>query len=131
MKPKIKGSNAERELVHKFWDAGWGVARIAGSGSTSLPAPDLIAGFAGRTLAVECKVTTAAIQYFGREEIASLQEFAGRLAAEPWIAVKFNREGWFFAPIHSLDKTDTALKFSKDKAKMIGFSFEEMTLKSP
>ncbi len=131
MKPKVKGSNAERELVHKFWDAGWAIARVAGSGSTSLPAPDLIAGFAGKTLAIECKVTSSNIQYFTKDEIESLQEFAARFEAEPWVAVKFNRDAWYFTPAQDLEPTDSALKLSQERAKMTGFSFDDMTKRQP
>jgi Holliday junction resolvase len=57
MKLKAKGSNAERELVHMFWDKGWAAIRVAGSGSSQYPSPDVLAGNNLRKLAVECKAS--------------------------------------------------------------------------
>ena len=37
MSLKSKGSNAERQLLHMFWDAGWACLRSAGSGSMNHP----------------------------------------------------------------------------------------------
>lgn len=127
MKTKAKGSNAERELLHMLWDTGWAVIRAAGSGSIPLPSPDLIAGKAGRTLMIECKVTASSIQYFDIIEIQELEECAKRFGAEPWVAVKFNREGWYFVPTTNLENTPQAKRVAKEHAKIVGFTFEEMT----
>ena len=53
---KSKGTRGERELFHLFWNNQWGCIRTAGSGSTPLPAPDLLASKKNRYLAIECKV---------------------------------------------------------------------------
>ena len=47
---KARGSAAERELVHKFWDAGWAAFRAPASGSMDYEIPDVIAGNAQRKL---------------------------------------------------------------------------------
>lgn len=127
MSRKAKGSNAERELVHQFWRAGWAASRVAGSGSISIPAPDVIAGTSDRTIVFECKVSKANIQYFSEQEIQHLQHYANRMNAEPWVAVKFNREAWYFIPINDLEKTDQAHKFSRERARALAFSFEDLT----
>ena len=124
---KAKGANAERELVHKFWQEGWAAARMAGSGSTTLPCPDLIVGNALKTLTIECKVTTQRTQYFSQKEIEDLEHFARRLNAEPWVAVKFNRDAWYFVPIHDLEQTPGQKKLSRQRAKSLGFSFVDLT----
>jgi Holliday junction resolvase len=54
---KAKGSKGERELVAFFNENGWNCVRIAGSGSSKYPCPDILAGNAIRRLAIECKVT--------------------------------------------------------------------------
>ena len=45
MTMKAKGSRSERELVHMFNSTGiWSAVRIAGSGLTKDPNPDVLAG---------------------------------------------------------------------------------------
>ena len=57
MSSKAKGSNAERDLVHKFWGEMFACVRVAGSGSMKYPSPDIIASRDGITIALECKTT--------------------------------------------------------------------------
>jgi len=52
---KRKGTLYERELFHMFWNSSWAAVRSAGSGSTPLPAPDILAGNKEKLLAIECK----------------------------------------------------------------------------
>ena len=61
---KSKGINGERELVHMFWNRGWACLRIAGSGSSKYPSPDILAGNKLRKLAIECKITKDQKKYF-------------------------------------------------------------------
>src|SRR3989344_2901742 len=96
MGSKTKGSNAERELFHMFWQNNLACLRVAGSGSTTLPAPDLLVGGQGRVMAIECKALKEGIKYFDEEEIKQLETFAKTFGAEPWIAIRFNRQGWWF-----------------------------------
>lgn len=126
MKVKAKGSNAERELVHLFWKEGWAAARVAGSGSTTLPSPDIIAHSPTRSIVIECKATRAKTQYFTQKEILELQEYAARANAEPWVAVKFNRDSWYFCPAHTLEETGSQHKLSQARARSLGFSFKEL-----
>ena len=64
MNRNAKGTNAERELVRLFNELGWGCIRIAGSGSSKYPSPDILAGNALRRIAVECKTTKDNKKYF-------------------------------------------------------------------
>ena len=93
---KVKGTRVERELFHMFWNHDWGCVRTAGSGSTPLPAPDLLAGNGHRKLAIECKATGELRQYLTVKEVSELVEFSRKFGAEPWIAVRFDRKDWFF-----------------------------------
>lgn len=120
MPSKTKGSNAERELIHFFWRNNWAATRIAGSGSTRYPAPDLLAGNNLRKLAIECKVTKSIRQYFTVKEIDELKEFSEIFGAEPWVAVKFNNVDWFFLPIGDLDATEKHYILSLESAKRKG-----------
>ncbi len=124
---KTKGSCAERELIHMFWkEEGWSAHRIAGSGSSKYPSPDVIAGNRRRRLAIECKVTKFDYQYLGKEEVGMLKEFSDIFGAEPWIAVKFNRIGWYFLNPDDLKETEKNLVVKVDEAKNKGLLFDEL-----
>lgn len=93
---KCKGSGAERELLHKFWGADWAAIRVAGSGSMKYPSCDLVVGKGGRLLLIECKSTSDRRQYISAEQIEGLTGLAEKMAAEPWVGVRFGRLGWLF-----------------------------------
>ena len=122
MSKKSKGINAERELVHKLWAAGWSACRVAGSGSSHYPSPDVIAGKGYRSLAIECKKTKKT-KYLTKDEVKNLVEFAEIFGAEPWIGVRF-REGWFFLKPQDLRDTGKGLAVSKDLAKQKGLGLD-------
>ena len=123
---KSKGSNAERELIHKFWKYGWAAIRAAGSGSQKYPSPDILAGNVLRRLAIECKAVAASSHYFPKEEINALKSFSQIFNAEPWVAIRFQREGWYFISLDDLKETGKAHAISLQQAKKIGFSFEDL-----
>ncbi|MEM1535044.1 MAG: Holliday junction resolvase Hjc [Candidatus Pacearchaeota archaeon] len=106
MAAKIKGANAERELFHLLWRRGFAVARVAGSGSTSKPACDLIAGNKQRKLAIEVKVCNNEAKYISKAQIDQLLSFSKIFGLEPLIAIKFLRRGWYFFNIGSLIKKE-------------------------
>jgi Holliday junction resolvase len=93
---KQKGSRAERELFHRLWDEGFAVVRAAGSGSTSKPAPDLLASNGKRTFAIECKSLKGNKKYFSAEELEQLHIFSQTFGAEAWLAIRFDTKGWYF-----------------------------------
>jgi holliday junction resolvase Hjr len=124
---KIKGSNAEREIVKMFWAVGWGAIRSAGSGSMQFPSPDVLAGNKIRRLALEVKATKEEKKYFSEEEIKQLFDFSGYFGAEPWFAIKFNNFGWVFVNPEDLEKTKTGFCFSKTSKEKKGLCFEELT----
>ncbi|HEY9702201.1 MAG TPA: Holliday junction resolvase Hjc [Allocoleopsis sp.] len=126
MNLKAKGSNAERELIHKFNNNGWVAIRAAGSGSQQYPAPDILAGNNLRRLAIECKVTADLKKYLTKKEVEELMFFAQKFGAEPWIAVKFDRVDWFFLNIEDMDKTDKSYAIDIPTAKRKGLSFEQI-----
>ena len=61
---KKKGSRTERELFYLFYESSWMPIRVAGSGSTPIPAPDLLVGNGKRVLAIECKAIKGTKKYF-------------------------------------------------------------------
>ena len=126
MSRKSKGINAERELIHLFWQTkDWAACRIAGSGSIKYPSADVLASNAKRKLAIEAKITKDQSKYFSLEELDQLKEFSRIFGAEPWIAIKFHKTSWFFISIEDLDETKKSFFITEKQAHMKGLSFDE------
>ncbi len=123
---KAKGSNAERQLVAKFWKNGYAAIRVAGSGSSRFPCPDVLASNGQKTFAVEAKATKTDYQYFRKDQIEQLINFSQVFNAEPILAVKFS-SSWHFFYLTSLSitkKGEYAIK--KRDVETIGMSFEKL-----
>lgn len=128
MSRKAKGIRAERELIALFWGTGgWAAHRIAGSGSSRFPSPDILAGNSLRRLAIECKSTKKTSKYLTREEVGQLKCFAEIFGAEPWIAVRFDK--WFFLNLEDLRETKKGYMISEAIARTKGLLFEELVIK--
>ncbi len=125
---KAKGSAAENELVHKFWANEWVCVRVAGSGSSRYPSPDLLASNGDKKLVLEIKSVNDDKKYFSAEQIKDLEFFAEKFGAESWVGVCFEAHQWYFLPSKELDKTKEG-NFVIDivSMKRRGFSFEDMT----
>jgi Holliday junction resolvase len=126
MSKKSRGINAERDLIHKFWNNGWAAMRSAGSGSQSYPSPDIIASNNIRKLVIEVKLTTENKKYFTEHEIKELKIFAEKFGGESWVAVKFYHVEWYFLTIEDLEKTGKSYAVDIPLAKRRGLTFEEM-----
>ena len=109
MASKGKGSRTERELVHLFNETNsWAAIRVAGSGLTKDPNPDVLTGNGKRYLAIECKSIKSTTKYLYPEEIKQIVDFATKFGAEPWIAIRFNIKGWYFLKPEDLEKTKSS-----------------------
>ncbi|MBR9700005.1 Holliday junction resolvase [Candidatus Woesearchaeota archaeon] len=126
MSVKSKGINAERELIHKFWSVGWAAIRVAGSGSSKYPSPDILAGNNLRKLAIECKASGSDIRYLTKKEIDELKEFSQLFGAESWIAVRFDRMEWHFVNLEDLKFTGANYAVTKELIKNKGLLLEEI-----
>lgn len=126
MNRKAKGTKGERELVTYFNENNWSCIRVAGSGSSRYPAPDLLAGNAIRRLAIECKVVGENKKYFQGEEIEQLRVFSQRFGAESWIAIHFPRKPWYFVMLEDLEKTGNCWAISLSVAERKGLKIEEL-----
>ena len=100
--------------------------RVAGSGSSRYPSPDILAGNAIRRLAIECKVTKDKKKYFPKSEIEQLNHFSRKFGSEPWIGVKFPDEPWYFLILEDLEETKSNYGLSLDVAKRRGLMFDEL-----
>jgi len=127
MSKKSKGINAERELIKLFAETGkWFACRVAGSGSSRFPSPDIIAGNTLRKLAIECKTSGNKSKYLTKEEVKELKIFSELFGAEPWIAVRFDRTDWLFISIEDLKDTGNNYLVSLEMARNKGLLFEEL-----
>jgi Holliday junction resolvase len=126
MTGKDKGTNAERELIHMFWSKGWAAVRVAGSGSSHYPSPDVLAGNNLRKLAIECKAVGSTSRYISIEQIDDLVKFSQIFGAEPWVGLRFDREEWLFIGIEDLEKTKNSYAANLGAAKRKGLLFEEL-----
>jgi len=125
---KSKGSRAERELLHMFWETGkWAALRAPGSGSMPRPCPDVLAGNGKRYIAVECKSIKADRKYFDKKEIDDLIEFSRLFGAEPWIGMRFDNMKWYFLKIEELGSSKGGMAYaSKELVMKKGLTFEEL-----
>lgn len=127
MSTKTKGTRAERELFHLFFKNGWQPCRVAGSGSTSLPSCDLLIGGQGRILAIECKTLKKGKKYLEESRIQELRNFANNFGAEPWIAMKFDYQGWYFIHLDDLKKGNGKnYVLSLEEVKKTSLKFEDL-----
>lgn len=126
MSRKIKGINAERDLIHKFWSNNWASVRIAGSGSMKYPSADVLATNKIRKLAIECKTAKKPWKYIEKEDIEQLKQFAELFNAEPYVAIKFKKKDWLFLTLEDLDETNKNFMINIEKAEIKGILFEEL-----
>ncbi|MBN1645069.1 hypothetical protein JW851_03450 [Candidatus Woesearchaeota archaeon] len=127
MSLKSKGINAEREIIHMFWQTQeWTACRVAGSGSIKYPAPDIIAANIHRKLAIECKTSKNKYQYLDKKEIHELLEYSKKTNTEPWIAIKFKKTEWKFIQVQNLKKTEKHYVTTKAALKEKGICFEDL-----
>ncbi|MCK4883640.1 MAG: hypothetical protein KAS30_02090, partial [Candidatus Diapherotrites archaeon] len=114
----------ERELMHLFFNEGFSVVRIAGSGTSPLPAPDIIAIKDGRIVAVECKARKAKNLAITIGQIGELTEWAEKAGGECWVAWKVPRKGWFFLKPEQMRNTGKFFTISLKNAMEKGLLFE-------
>ena len=130
MNRKIKGINGEREIIHLFHKYGWNAIRVAGSGSSRYPSPDILAGNGSRIIALECKIIKSKTIYIQKTDIEQLNIFAQGFGAEPWTGIKFQKDQWYFLPLHDLEQSQLSYVINHLFAKQKGFVFEELIQKN-
>ena len=127
MSRKSKGINAERDLLHRFWNAGsWSAVRVAGSGSMKYPSADILASNKLRKLAIECKTSIKENKYLPKENVQQLKSFADMFGAEPWIAIKFKNSNWYFVSLEDIAETEKSFIIDNTIVKDKGLLFEEI-----
>jgi len=129
MSNKDKGANAERELLHMLSKEGFAVVRVAGSGMIAETSADLIAGNSFKMFAIECKTCKDKKRYLDKQQISDLKEFSRKFGFPPVIAVKFNRQGWWFIDPEKLEDTGKGLAISLEDIKIKGMDFDTLLSK--
>ncbi len=114
-KNKAKGSNAERELLFLLFDKGFAVSRVAGSGSSTLPTPDIIATKNRITVAIECKTKSGDYLNIKESQIQELQIWEKLSGFKSFIAWRLGKDAWYFLEIKDLKKTIKAYSIKKDE----------------
>lgn len=124
---KKKGSRTERELINLFHSTGlFAPLRIAGSGSSPMPCPDLIVGGKNRILAIECK-SGKGRRDIRREQIEELKTFSKLFGAEPWVGVRFDNMPWYFLEVNKIGKSKGKNYFVDPKLVIKkGLKFDEL-----
>jgi len=128
MSANRKGDRRERELVNQLDEAGFAVMRAPASGSaTDRDLPDVLAGDDGRFYAIEAKSSAGDPIYLSGEEVEALIYFAQNFGAKARIAVRFDREDWYFFHPGDLYTTDGGnYRVKKETALADGTDFEEL-----
>jgi Holliday junction resolvase len=123
-KNKAKGTRCENELYDLFIQAGYKCIRTAGSGTKSESNADLIAGKKGeRKYCVEVKSSKSPNKYISKEQIEDFMIFSEIFGLTPVVALRFNREGWFFISPKELEDSGKNWVVSLDYVKKKGLRF--------
>lgn len=126
-----KGSNEERDLVHKLWERGFAAMRApASGGATKRPLPDVLAGNSEVYIAIEVKTTTKKKIYIDYPKIDALCEFSGIFGAKPYLGIKFKYSKWLFLVPDNIERTrNNNYRIEKELALKNGLDLDEITKK--
>ncbi len=124
-----KGIKFERELIHMFWQEGFAAVRVAGSGSSTYPSPDIIAGNGKKLFAIEVKMRASLPVYLNGEKIRELVMFSNLIRAEPYVALRLlkpkSKEKWRFFRVDMLEETGKGYRID-ERNYALGLEFDEL-----
>lgn len=122
-----KGAKAERELIHFLYSQGFAISRSAGSGTISLPAPDVIALKKDRKLAFECKFWSAQYLNITNTQMKELLFWRETAGIDLFIGWKIPRKGWRFLTPEQFKKNPKGFLISQKKALRKGLLLNVVT----
>lgn len=125
MKNKQKGSNAERELLFALFNKGFAVSRVAGSGSSQLPTPDVLGFKAGKAIAIECKTKKGEYLNIREEQIEELLLWEKLSGLKAYVAWRLGKDQWYFIGLNGLKKTKKAYSIKRTEIQEKGLIFEK------
>ncbi len=129
MSAKEKGLRFERELIDLLWECGFAAVRVAGSGVSSFPCPDIIASNGKITFAFEVKSRSKLPLYLDEREVKDLAMFSTLFGAKPYIALRLLRMKWKFVELEKLEKTSKGYRIDENIFSLAP-DLEEITGKS-
>jgi len=110
-----------------FIDNNLRAVRVAGSGMMENTACDLIAGKKGKKYCIEVKASKKPCKYITKKQIEEFMIFSEIFGLKPVIAVRFNRQGWFFLSPKELEDSGknwcVSLELCQKKAKRFAQMF--------
>ena len=124
---KAKGSKVERELFQIFVDNNYRAVRVAGSGMMDNADCDILAGKKGRgrKYCIEVKASKRPVKYITKDQISRFMVFADIFGLRAVIAMRFNREGWFFIDPKYLEDSGKNFVINLKRAKEKGKRFAQ------
>lgn len=122
---KRKGTKFERDLIAELWRMGFAAIRVAGSGVSPYPCPDIVAGDGKIYLAIEVKMRQELPLYLSPEEVMQLEIFSETFGASPYVALKLPRKKWKFFTPKMLQRTEKNFKID-DTIYNLGMDIEEV-----
>ncbi|MEK6906328.1 MAG: Holliday junction resolvase Hjc [Nanoarchaeota archaeon] len=122
---KAKGSKTERELCEMFIANNFRAVRVAGSGVMENADCDIIAGKKGSKYCVEVKSSKKPVKYISKDQINKFMIFSDIFGLKPVIALRFNREGWFFINPKELSDSGKNWVINLEDAKEKGKRFAQ------
>ncbi len=125
MKNKTKGSNAERELLLMLFNNGFAVSRVAGSGSSTLPTPDIIGVKNRKVVAIECKTKKGEYLNIKDSQIQELVTWEKMSCCKAYVAWRVGKDKWFFIHISKLNKTNKAYSIKRKEILEKGLCYAE------
>ena len=127
-KNKAKGTKYENELYDLLVGAGYRCIRSAGSGTKTETNLDILAGKSKKIFGIEVKSCKGKCRYIDKGQIEQFLIFSEIFGANPAIAGRFNRQGWFFLSPQDLEDSGKnwalSLKRAKEKGKRFSQFFE-------
>jgi Holliday junction resolvase len=121
---KRKGSNAERELLLSLYNKKYAVSRVAGSGSSPLPTPDIIALKNKKAYAIECKTKKGKYLNIKKTQIEELKIWEKLSSFKSYVAWRIAKNKWYFVHISKLKETKKAYSIKKEEIIEKGIDFD-------
>ena len=114
---RLRGFQAERDLVKLLWKLGFAVIRAPASGSKVKRAiyPDVVAIRKGKVLVFEVKRRSElSTIYVPKEQVEKLKVFSERAGGEAFIAIKIPGRDWIFIELKDMEELDNKFRINKE-----------------
>ncbi|HRT03899.1 MAG TPA: Holliday junction resolvase Hjc, partial [Candidatus Diapherotrites archaeon] len=99
--------------------------RVAGSGSISIPTPDILAIKHKKGCAIECKTKSGEYLNIKESQIQELNIFEKRTGFKSYIAWRLEKDNWYFITPEKINKTKKAYSIKREEIKEKGMTFDK------